>query len=252
MTAFAPDLILAVFLIFCRVGGCLLIVPGFSSSTVPPQVRLFIAFSIALALTPLLLAPVRAAMPDQQPYTLLRLIASESLTGFLIGFLGRLFFMALQTMATALAMAISLGGMPGVSVGDHEPLPTLVTLISVAATALIFVADLHWELLRGLVASYTRLPPGQSFDFSFGLTLIVDQLTAAFLLALRISSPFIVYSIIVNLAVGLVNKLTPQIPAFFIFMPFVAAGGLLMVYFLMSEFLTLFMSGFSSWLLQGR
>ena len=45
------------------------------------------------------------------------------------------------------------------------------------------------------------------------------------MLALRIASPFIIYSVIVNLAIGLTNKLTPTIPVYFISLPFVLFGG---------------------------
>src|SRR6202022_1602932 len=34
------ETILTVFAVFCRVGGCLLIAPGFSSSYIPPRIRL--------------------------------------------------------------------------------------------------------------------------------------------------------------------------------------------------------------------
>jgi flagellar biosynthetic protein FliR len=67
-------------------------------------------------------------------------------------------------------------------------------------------------------------------------------------LTLRITSPFIVYSVVVNLAVGLINKLTPTIPVYFISVPFVLVGGLLLLYLVNHELLTQFMTGVSSWL----
>ena len=103
MTLVPPETILAVFLLFCRIGGCLMLMPGFSSSRVPVQVRLFIAVSVTLALTPMLLATVNTAVPNVTPQVLLRLIFSETLIGVLIGFLGRLFYMALQFMAVGAA-----------------------------------------------------------------------------------------------------------------------------------------------------
>ena len=60
----APDTVLLVFLLFCRIGGCLMLMPGFSSARVPVQVRLFIAVAVTLALTPLLLPALRAALPQ--------------------------------------------------------------------------------------------------------------------------------------------------------------------------------------------
>ena len=46
--------VLAVFAAFCRVGGCIMVLPGFSSFRVPVQVRLFLALGLSMALTPLL------------------------------------------------------------------------------------------------------------------------------------------------------------------------------------------------------
>ena len=33
------------FLAFCRIGGCLMLMPGFSNPRIPVQVRLFMAFA---------------------------------------------------------------------------------------------------------------------------------------------------------------------------------------------------------------
>ena len=50
-----PHLALGVFVLFCRIGGCLMLAPGFSNTQIPVQVRLFIALAATLALAPLLL-----------------------------------------------------------------------------------------------------------------------------------------------------------------------------------------------------
>jgi flagellar biosynthetic protein FliR len=119
------------------------------------------------------------------------------------------------------------------------------------ATAVLFLSDLHWELFRGLIASYSRLPLGEGLGMRLSLTQLVDQIGIAFVLALRISSPFILYSVIVNLAVGLTNKLTPQIPVYFLATPFIMLGGLLIIYFAASDYVLLFMDTFSTWLRDG-
>ena len=51
-----------------------------------------------------------------------------------------------------------------------------------------------------------------------------------------------------NLAVGLINKLTPAIPVYFVSVPFVMFGGFLLLYLTSDELLTQFMLGVSSWL----
>jgi flagellar biosynthetic protein FliR len=247
----APEILLGIFLIFCRVGGCLLIAPGFSSNRIPVQVRLFLALATSLALAPVLLEKVRSGIGSQAPAAILVDIGSELLTGLLIGLLGRVYFLSLQTMLTAVAMAVGVGGMPGTPIDETEPLPPISTFIMMVATAVLFLSDLHWEFFRGLVASYSRLPMGEGLAINLSLTQLVDQIGAAFVLALRISSPFLLYSVIVNLALGLTNKLTPQIPVFFLATPFVMLGGLFVMYFAAQDYVLLFMEAFSTWLRDG-
>jgi flagellar biosynthetic protein FliR len=251
MMAVTSETLLVVFLLFCRIGGCLMLMPGFSSSRIPVQVRLFVAVAVTLALTPLLLGTVNTALPQATPPVVLGLIFSETFTGALIGSIGRLFFMALQFMATAAAQFAGFSPLPGSPIEDTEPLPPLATFFTLTATVLLFVTEQHWEVLRALVASYTVLPLNEPVAAELGLARLSDAFSSTFILALQISSPFIVYALIINLMVGLANKLVPQIPVYFISMPFVLAGALLLLYFTIGEALNLFMAGFIAWLASG-
>lgn len=251
MTALTPETILAVFAIFCRIGGCLMIAPGFASSQIPMRVRLYIAMSVSLALSPLLLDIVRPAVGDGSGTSLLSLAFTEMVVGLFIGFMARLFFMALQTITVAMTQAIGLSPMPGTVGDDHEQVPALTTLFTLTATTLMFISGLHIELLRGLVDSYYTIPPGEGFGARLALVDVADQFANAFLLALRIGSPFIIYSIIVNFAIGVTNKLMPQLPVFFIATPFVIVGGLILLLVTAQDFIDHFQSAFLTWLATG-
>jgi flagellar biosynthetic protein FliR len=242
------DSVLATFIVFCRIGGCLMLVPGFSSVNIPVQVRLFVAIVTSFALTPILLAVLKPLVTEAPPLKLAFLICTELLIGGIIGLGGRMFFLALQTMLTAMAGAIGLSSIPGTQVGDTEPAPALVPLIMAAVTTLFFLTDQHWQVLKGLMNSYDVWHPGDRLGGDMGFTHLVSRLSEAFALTLRITSPFIVYSVIVNLSVGLINKLTPAIPVYFISVPFVMFGGFLLLYLTSDELLTQFMLGMSSWL----
>lgn len=251
MTQLAPEAILLTFLLFCRIGGCLMLIPGLSSTRIPVQIRLFIAVAVSLVLAPALLPTIETAVPDLSPPKVMVLIASELMLGALIGLLARTFFSALQFMATAAAMYVGYNNTTVLAIEDGEPIPAFATLITLTATLLFFLTDQHWEIFRGLIASYTALPVAQLFTIEFSLLKLADVLSSAFGLALQISAPFIVYSLIINLTVGIANKLTPQIPVYFISLPFVLFGGLLVLYFTVGEFLRIFTAGFASWLAAG-
>lgn len=250
-SAVGQQLILGTFVLFCRIGACLLLMPGFSSPQIPAHVRLFLALAVTLSLTPLLLAQVPAQAISDEPFTALRFIGAELLIGGAIGMLGRLFLLALETLASAGAMAIGLSNPFGVIAEESEILPPFVTLITMAATALIFIMDLHWEVFRGIAASYDAIPVKGNFDVNFSLLQFSKLLTTTFQLALRISAPFIIYTVIIQTTISIINRLTPHISIYFISAPFVIFGGLLITYFVIRSMLGQLMVGFLSWLSTG-
>jgi flagellar biosynthetic protein FliR len=246
-----PTTVLAAFAIFCRIGACLMIAPGFSSSQIAPRFRLYIALAVSLALTPLLIEDIRPRVGDGSAVTLVPFLFAELAKGLLIGFLARIFFAALQFILVGVNQFIGLGAIPGTIIDEQEQMPALATLFTLSVTTLMFVSGLHIELMRGLVESYSTIPPGPDFGSRVALVDIADQLGAAFLVALRIGAPFIIYSVIVNFAMGIANKLTPLIPVFFIGVPFVMFGGLVLILIAAHEFLAYFESAFAAWLTRG-
>lgn len=251
MTAIGSDAVLTAFVLFCRIGGCLMLMPGFSSQRVPLNVRLFMAFSITLALTPLLATEIEKTLAGIAPLALTRIFISETLIGAWIGFLARIFFGALETLGGVIAMCIGLSSALAGPMDESEPLPAITSLITLTATAIIFFTDLHWEVLRGLGASYAAVPVSGLFDARFDLVQVSDCLTRSFFVSLRISSPFIVYALIVNFAIGIAGKLVPQIPLYFVTVPAIIAGGLLLFYALCEPFMQIFNAAFSAWLAEG-
>jgi flagellar biosynthesis protein FliR len=246
-----PDSILTAFVIFCRIGGCLMIMPGFSSARIPMQVRLFVVLGVTLALSPLVAPIVTPGVTGAGLGQIVFLIVTESLIGAQLGLIGRIFFLALQTLAHAMAMFMGFGMMAGVPLDEAEPIPAMASLVTMTATALIFITNQHWEILRGLAGSYSLIPPITGLSAQFALIRLVDKLGEAFVLALQISAPFMMFALVVNFAMGVMNKLVQQIPVYFISLPFVIAGGLLMFYFLSAEMLMLFNMRFSSFLQDG-
>ncbi len=243
MTGEAERLVIAAFLAFCRIGACFLLMPGLSSVRVPAQVRLFVAVAATFALLAHLW-DVILPLADRRPVVLLPMIASELLVGGLIGLLARLYVLALQFTATAISTLIGYGNLGGAGIEEAEPQGALATLISFGALLLLFVFDFHHEIVRALVESYETVPVGHAFDGRAALVDVTDTLGQAFLVTLRLGSPFLAYAILINLTVGFINKLVPQVPVYFISQPFTIAGGLLLLYLGAGTLLSLFADSF--------
>ncbi len=245
-----PGLIVSVFLVFCRIGGCLMLVPGFGSARVPVQVRLFFSLGASVAIFAALgeFEGVREGASDL-PF-IAKLAGLETAKGLFIGFMVRFFFASLQFVAEAVASALGIGSNE-TSVEDGQQIPALTVLITLTATALFFITDQHLELLRALTQSYSVFRFGADFGTNGEMAELAKVLTAASFLALQVCAPLLVFSIVVNVLFGILNNLAPQIPVFFISPPFVIGGGLVLFYFISQDFFTVFMAHFSDWLISG-
>lgn len=246
-----PRATIGAFILFCRIGACLMLAPGFSNPQIPARPRLMIAIAVTLALAPTLIDKIPAAALANDPVAMAKVIAVELLIGGMIGALARIFFLALDALGAAAAQMLGFANPFGMQVEADEPLAPLATLISLAAATLIFAADLHWELLRGLAASYDVAPVGGAFDSRWALRQIADALSGSFRLTLRVVSPYVIYALIVNLLLALVSRLTPQIQTFYLATPFVVAGALALLYFTIKPAVEAFLLGFATFLTSG-
>ena len=248
-----PQTALWIFLYFCRIGAMLMVFPGYSATHVPVRVRLMLAVAITLALAPLLLG-MPGAQPgsgEPAPAMLLFYAVGELLKGLALGLMARLFFLAFEFLATSVSMFVGLGNFPGAPAEGIQPQPVLVNFIMLSAAALVFATDLHVQALAAVLESYAVLPIGTFGDAGGFLESLVGKLSAATFLSLQATAPFLVYAVIANLAIGLINRLSPQIPAYFISLPLLIAGGLFLLMFALDEMFSVFIAGFADMIING-
>jgi flagellar biosynthetic protein FliR len=238
-----PQLVIAAFLTFCRVGSCFMIMPGFSSARVPMQVRLFVAVAVSLALF-MNLSDVILPHAGTGTAVLLKTTISEILTGLLIGIVARFFLLALEFITTAISTMIGFSGSGGVSLLEDYAETPLGALISFSALMLLFALNFHLEIIRALISSYRIAPIDVLFDPQAALANVSDTISDAFFVTLRLGSPFVAYALLINLTTGLINKLAPQIPVYFISLPFIIAGGLVLMYVGIPSLLSLYADSF--------
>ncbi len=236
------------FLIFCRVGGCLMTAPGFSSERVPLRMRLYLSIAFALSLAPLLMERLSASFHDLAPSRLLGAILTELTIGVALGLLARVYFLALETLTTSVAMTFGLGNIFGAPVTEQEPMPALATFITTCALTLVFLTDGHLEIIRALFASYEAAPLFEGAAPGGLLDEIIRALTKSHVLALRICSPFLLFGLIVNVGLGMLSRLTPQIQVYFIASPLVIFLGVYAISILYADFFAAFAGHFVDFL----
>ncbi|KPF42032.1 flagellar biosynthetic protein FliR [Rhizobium sp. AAP43] len=233
MIADPQGTVLVLFAIFCRIGACIMTLPGFSSARISMNIRLLLAVAISISLTPLLFDTVYPRISGTGA-SMIAVIVAEVLIGMMYGLVPRFFVLGLQFAGTSMSMAIGLSSPGSGDVLEDTSETALTNMISFAGLLILFMLDFHHVVFRALAESYSVMPIGDLPDTQKMLITLTDTLSATFILMLRLASPFLIFGLMFNVGVGLVNKLAPQIPIFYISTPYLLMGGLVLLYFSIS------------------
>ena len=208
----------AFLLIFVRVGTAFFLFPGFSSQQVSMRLRLTISVAISFLLTPVLM-DVLPKYPDS-PWTLAVLIVGEVLAGAILGTVALIVFSAMQVAGTVISYVSAMANAMAFDPISQQQSAIVSGFLSTTAMLLLFVTDLHHLLLQSLIDSYSLFKVGNVPDLGDASELIVRHVSGSFKLGVQLAAPFLVVSIVYNLALGLMTRLAPQIPVFFVALPF--------------------------------
>lgn len=218
----SQSLIWSAFLVFLRVGAAMALLPAFGEQSVPQRVRLMLAIGFTLVVFPSV-APKVAALEG----VLFLPLLTEVAAGLLIGIGLRLFVLALQIAGTMAGQSASLSQMFGGA--GPEPQPAFANLFVMAGIALAVMTGLHVRAAELLILSYDILPPGVLMPGADVASWGLSQVAHAFALAFTLSAPFVLASVIYNVALGVINRAMPQLTVAMIGAPALTLGGLVLL-----------------------
>jgi flagellar biosynthetic protein FliR len=236
-------LVLALFAAFCRIGGCIMVLPGFSTARIPVTFRVMVAVVVTLALLPMMwdqiYSKIHGTLPD---YFLLCLF--ETLTGVVLGMLTRFYTLGLQFLGTVVTMMIGLNTPPAGDILEDSAEGQITNILTFAGLMVLFMLDFHHQVFLALAETYKTIPPGAVFEPQKALVSMVDTLSATFFVMLRLASPFILFNVLFNMAIGFINKLAPIVPVYFISAPYMVMGGTILFYLGVASMLSLYADAF--------
>jgi len=212
------------FIVFIRVATVVSLLPAFGEQSVPARIKLAVAFAFVLVV-----APAIASVPISPSLDAISwLVLTEIIAGLVFGLGVRLLILALQTAGSIAAQSTSLSQILGGAVAD--PLPALGYTLIIGGLALAVLMGLHIKAAMMLILSYDMIPIGQlptgSVISSWGLA----QVRRAFELAFTLSAPFLIVSVLYNLALGAINKAMPQLMVAFVGAPVITFAGLFILF----------------------
>jgi flagellar biosynthetic protein FliR len=236
--------VFGLFLVFARLGSAFSLLPGFGETYVAMRFRLLLAGATSLVVG----VAVGAELPTlpASPIQLFTLLGSEITIGLFLGMMTRIMLAALHTGGALIAMQSGLSSAFSFDPAAAQPGAFAGAWLATIAMLLIFVTDTHHVMLRALVDSYEVFRPGAALpigDFAEATTRVVAE---SFLLAVKISAPFIVMGLVGFVALGFLQRLMPQVQIFFVATPLQIAFGLLGLALTTAAVMAVFLDGFES------
>jgi len=244
LSAFLTEALMGYFVIFARLGSALMFMPGFGETSVPVRHRLFFGLILSAALYP---ATGLGPVAEDRPAALLMIFGAEITIGLWIGLVARTLLSALQFAGYQIAMMAGLANALAPNMGAFEGATSMASMLLAGATALIFITDLHHLILQSLLMSYQLFVPG-----TFMLADLTDQFARAvqvsLYLGMSIAAPFYVTGLVLNVGMGLANRMMASLQVFFIAQPLLIGLGLGLMVLAIPTMMRGFLEPFADWL----
>ena len=244
LSAFLDGQVFAYLLVVARLGSALVFMPGFGEAQVPLRPRLALALVICLALTPA--TPVPPIQPDGTAM-LVRLMAVEVTIGLWIGLVARTLFSALMFAGYQIGQIAGLANAFAPSLGSFQGSTMVASFLLIGGLALLFATNTHYLIIRALLYSYDVFPFGHILLGDMARQM-VKAVSASFYIGLSLAAPFLVMGLILNLGLGLANRMMPTLPVFFVAASVLIGAGLLILSVAAPSMLRGFLDHFTDWL----
>lgn len=211
-------------LTFARVGTVMMLMPGIGSSFVTPNVRLAFALAFTVVVSPV----TSQYLPTEITNTeMIWLIMTEMMIGFFIGTVTRIFMASLDTAGMLISLNIGISNAQIFNPQSASQGSIMGAFLSLIGSVLLFTTDLHHMLIYGMIDSYKTFPAGDSIpDVGSMAQTIALAVSKAFAIGFYMATPFVVVTLFLYIAMGVLGRLMPQIQVFVLAIPIQVMLGL--------------------------
>ena len=209
---------------FIRALALFSVMPVLGSRTVPARVRIALAAFIAMAAQPSMPQPPLVPLDSPQAFLL---VAQQVLIGAALGFVVRIVFAALEFAGEIVGLQMGLN-----FAGFFDPISASAgtatsRFFGTTIAWLFIVINGHLLVIAALVASFTAFPVGPEPLAFVAATLPHRWGAEIFSIGLWIALPMVTMLLFVNLVLGAISRVAPQINIFAIGFPITLSVGLL-------------------------
>ncbi len=209
-----PTFLSAMMLALVRVSGMIAFAPFFSSTALPMRAKAVFAGAVAF-----LLAPVVATLPNAQASISFSSILGELSVGLVYGLSLALLNEMLLFAGQIAGLQFSFSLVNLMDPASPIQTPLLGELFQLMGTLVLITAGLDRILLASMVRSFHAVPLG-TFALARPATLIIVRAAGGiFLAALELAAPVLAATMLVEISVALLGKLSPQLPVMMLTVP---------------------------------
>ncbi|MGH6956236.1 MAG: flagellar biosynthetic protein FliR [Caulobacteraceae bacterium] len=211
-------------LVFARVAAMVMTMPGLGDTPAPVRVRLSFALLMSFVVAPVVafeLPPIPPSVGELGA-DLLR----EILIGLAIGAVLRAFLAAMAVAGEAISISTTLSFAQTADPTQAQQGSSLATFLTLLALVLIMATNLHHLFIAAMVRSYALFPFGHAAPVGDFAQLAIRTVGGAFALGIELAAPVLAFSLVFNIATGLVGRAMPQFQVFFAATPLQVLLGL--------------------------
>lgn len=204
-----------ILLVFIRILSFMLLCPVFSHKGVPMMAKTVLAASLVVGSWSYVELPATS-----YPFFLFALISvKEVLFGLAMGYLAQLVFTGVEMAGQLIDFQV------GFSMGQaYDPNFQIMSSQYGKAyywlsLALVFVMDLHHQLIKGVVISFELVPIGAFSMEGSTVEGVVRLFVQTFEMALNLGAPLIIAVLIIDIVLGVISRAVPSINVLMLGMP---------------------------------
>jgi flagellar biosynthetic protein FliR len=227
LDSFLSGHVFAFVLLLARIGSVIMLFPGIGEPYVARRTRLLFAAAICL----LLLEPMQQRLPPlpTAPAALAQLLIYELIIGIFFGTLIRMINSALEAAGMIIGLSTGLSNAATLNPAQVTQSPLPSAMLSVIGLILIFESGLDHFLIRSAVSLYDLFPAGGRLMPGDMAQVIMKVANQSFTLGIEMAAPFLIMGLLLNAALGLLQRLLPQIQLFQLAIPLQIWGGLVLL-----------------------
>jgi len=204
----------AMTLALVRVSGVVAFAPFFSSTALPMRAK-----AVFVLLVAFLLAPVVAALPNAQVSLSFSALLGELAVGLVYGLTLTLLNEMLLFAGQIAGLQFSFSLVNLMDPASEIQTPLMGNLFQLMGTLVVLAAGLDRILLASMVRSFRAVPLGVYAFAPVTALAIVHAAAGVFLAAVELAAPVLAATILVEVAVALLGKLSPQLPVMSLTVP---------------------------------